>query len=156
MVKCFDCGTENIGGAIYCDNCGAELPEEVPVMTSNEDQSEFEFNAPDHANSAKLVLASTGEEIELPNKDEVIIGREDPVSAVFPDIDTAAIGGEEDGVSRRHAKITRDGDIYFVQDLNSVNYTFVNKTKVEPDEPVELNNGDELMLGRMKFTVHLN
>jgi len=156
MVKCLDCSTENIGGSVYCDNCGAELPEEIAVMSSNDDDSMIDFSAVDHSYSAKLVLAATGEDIDLPEKDEVVIGREDPVSAVFPDIDTSMMGGEEDGVSRNHAKITREGETYFVHDLNSVNCTFVNKAKVEPDEPVELKNGDELMLGRMKLNVHLN
>ena len=156
MVKCLDCGTENIGGAIYCDNCGSELPEDVSVMVSDDSQPELNFSSIESSHRAKLIRVATGEEIELPDKDEIVIGREDPVSAIFPDIDTTLMGGEEDGVSRNHAKIRREGDTYFVYDLNSVNYTFVNKTKVNPDEPVELTDGDELMLGRMKFNVHLN
>lgn len=154
MIKCLDCGTENIGGALYCDNCGSELPDELTIMAPVELDSEME--SIDSGFNAKLILTATGEEIDLPEKDEIIIGREDPVSAIFPDIDTTLMGGEEDGVSRKHAKITRDGSVYLLHDLNSVNYTFVNKARVEPEKPVEIKSGDELMLGRMKFSVHLN
>src|SRR4051812_18449297 len=47
-------------------------------------------------------------------------------------------------VSRRHAQLTRDGDSYFVEDLNSGNGTFVNgkriaaRTLLHSDDRVKL------------------
>jgi pSer/pThr/pTyr-binding forkhead associated (FHA) protein len=152
MITCQECSAENLDGMLYCDECGAELTDASP-SDSDYDLDDLEDMIPVSGPSAKLILASNGEEIVLPEKEEIVIGREDPVSAVFPDVDTTMYGGEDDGVSRKHAKIYRDGESYFIEDLNSVNFTFVNKNKVDVATPSPLSNGDELMLGRLKFTV---
>lgn len=152
MTQCSDCGTENIDGMLYCENCGAELNETEPSESFTETEEIIPIGGP----TLKLIVANTGEEIFMPEKDEVIIGREDPVSAVFPDIDTTAYGGEDDGVSRKHAKISRQGDEYFIEDLNSVNSTFLNKNKLDPESPLLISDGDELMLGRLKLNVALS
>ena len=152
MITCIDCGTENIDGMLYCENCGAELSEASEYESSTDSDNII----PVGGATAKLIVASTGEEIVLPEKDEIVVGREDPVDAIFPDIDTTGYGGEEDGVSRKHAKISRLDDGYFVEDLNSVNATFVNKTKLEPQIPSPITDGDEVMFGRLKFNVALS
>ena len=36
---------------------------------------------------------------------------------------------------------------YMFEDLNSVNGTLVNKQRIPPNQPVQLNNGDEIRLG---------
>lgn len=149
MIKCLDCGAENIEGMLYCDECGAELSDYVSSEDSSEDQMMFPLDGP----SLKLIINNTGEEILLPEKEEIIIGREDPVSAIFPDVDTTNFGGEDDGVSRKHARITKQGEDYFIEDLNSVNSTFLNKMKLDPETPSPIANGDELMLGRLKFNI---
>lgn len=149
MIKCLECSTENLDGALFCENCGAEL---TVTDFSESDQVADGFDSIGEA-TLKLVVASTGDEIVVPEKDQVIVGREDPVDSVFPDIDTTGFGGEDDGVSRQHAKIIRDGGSYLVEDMNSVNSTFINKSKVEPGSPSLLKDGDELMLGRLKFNV---
>lgn len=151
MISCQECNTENMDGALYCENCGAELDD----MLVSEIGTEEDFTTESGAH-LRLIVSSTGEEISLPDKEEVILGREDPVSAVFPDIELTAYGAEEDGVSRKHARITHQGDDYFIEDLHSVNLTFVNKEKLEPDTPIPISDGDELMLGRLKFNVVLS
>jgi len=149
MVKCLDCGAENIEGMLYCEECGAELSDLALPDSTTVNESIITVDGP----SLKLVVVNTGEEIFLPEKDEVIIGREDPISAIFPDIDTTLYGGEDDGVSRKHARILHQGEDFYVEDLNSVNATFLNKTKLEPEVPRPISDGDELMLGRLKFNI---
>jgi len=151
MITCLECNAENFEGALYCENCGADL--EGIIASDNSSQQEF---IPVGGPALKLVLADTGEEIGLPEKDEVLVGREDPASSIFPDIDTTPYNGEEDGVSRRHARIFQQGREYYVEDLNSINSTFLNKNKLEPHSPNVIADGDELMLGRLKFKVSLN
>jgi len=148
MIICQECNTENVDGALYCENCGADLDEMLAPVTSGANSLSSEAIVP-----LKLIVAATGEEIPMPDKDEIILGREDPVSAIFPDIELTAYGAEEDGVSRKHARITHSGDSYFIEDLHSVNLTFLNKEKLEPDTPFPISDGDELMLGRLKFQV---
>lgn len=151
MVTCLECNAENFDGALYCENCGADLEGILAADNSNE-QEFFSVGGP----SLKLVLTDTGEEISVPEKDEILLGREDPVSSIFPDIDTTPYSGEEDGVSRNHAKILQQGTDYYVEDLNSVNSTFLNKVKLEPNTPSPIVDGDELMLGRLKFRIAMN
>ncbi len=89
-----------------------------------------------------------------PGKTEIVIGREDPVSNVFPEIDLTAHGGDEGGVSRRHARIVIQGAQVFIEDLNSTNYTYVNQQRLVPGQPHPLNDGDEIRLGRVKLNFY--
>ena len=97
---------------------------------------------------------ATGASFDLAGKSEVIIGREDPVSNIYPDVDLTPHGGEEDGVSRVHAKLLINGSQYLVEDQNSTNHTFVNKQKLAPKVPTPIKDGDELKLGRSVLTFH--
>ena len=56
-------------------------------------------------------------------------------------------------VSRRHCRFVRRGDEIWVQDLESLNGTFVNGCLAIFPTPV--NHGDELRLGPMSFRVAL-
>jgi diguanylate cyclase (GGDEF)-like protein len=51
---------------------------------------------------------------------------------------------EDDGVSRRHARLVREGDAYYVEDLGSANGTFVQGRKIERHR---LSDGDVFQLG---------
>ena len=101
---------------------------------------------------AQLVMAD-GTQIQLVGKAEYLLGREDATSAYVPDIDLAPYGAEQSGVSRRHAKIVAQGG-YFLEDLNSVNGSFVNRQKLLPGQRMPLNNGDEIRLGKLALTFH--
>jgi len=147
-MKCPECETENVEGALFCDECGSKLAEgELQAPEATDDAPETP-EAPE-AVGMVLVLKDSGEEIELPEADEVTIGREDPVSEIFPDIDLTPHGGEEGGVSRSHCKIIKQGDEYKIEDLEATNLTFVNKKKLEPHQPEALNEGDEIRLGKV-------
>ncbi len=95
-----------------------------------------------------LMVVADGTRINLA-RSEVLVGRVDPVSGVFPEVDLTPHGGEEGGVSRRHLKITQGGDQYFVEDLNSTNGTWIGQSRVQPGARVPLNNGDQLRLGKV-------
>ena len=51
---------------------------------------------------------------------------------------------EDPGVSRRHARVSREGTTYFVEDLGSTNQTLVNE---EPATRIELHDGDQIAVG---------
>jgi len=57
----------------------------------------------------------------------------------------------EGGVSRRHFKITHVGGQYMIEDLNSTNYTMVNRQRVQPGQAVPLADGDEVRAGRVRL-----
>jgi pSer/pThr/pTyr-binding forkhead associated (FHA) protein len=91
----------------------------------------------------------------LPAKDEILLGREDPVSGIFPDIDLTPHGGEEGGVSRRHARIVLEGGTFYIVDLNSTNLTYVNRQRLAPDTRQPLKDGDDIRCGRVSLVFKL-
>ena len=101
---------------------------------------------------AFLEVEGTEQKISLDDKAEYTLGRTDPASHSFPDIDLTPHNGVEAGVSRRHAKVTRLGeDRFYVMDLSSTNFTHINGEKLEAFEPKVLADGDEIFLGTLKL-----
>jgi len=107
------------------------------------------MSAPAAITAPKLVVDADNTSFDLSGKSEWMIGREDPVSSIFPDIDLTPHGGEEGGVSRLHAKLYVQGNQYLIEDQNSTNFTFVNKQKLAPKTPTPIKDGDEIKLGRV-------
>jgi pSer/pThr/pTyr-binding forkhead associated (FHA) protein len=142
-MKCKECQMENIEGALFCEECGAKLEEKQELIETA-----------GAAAGAELAFASPdGSTLEIPSKEEVMIGREDPISEVFPDVDLTGLGGMEKGVSRKHAVIHREGADYTVEDLGSTNGTFVNKKRIQPHAPQTIKPGDEVRFGKLALSV---
>jgi hypothetical protein len=152
---CPSCGAINPAGEAFCSNCGSMLgagapatsapaqavspaPAAAPVMPS----------APAALN-AKIIVESDNQEFDLSGKDNVLIGREDAVSNIFPDVDLTPHGGEEGGVSRMHARIFVESGQYLLEDENSTNFTFLNRQKLAAKTPTPLHDDDEIKLGRV-------
>jgi pSer/pThr/pTyr-binding forkhead associated (FHA) protein len=51
-------------------------------------------------------------------------------------------------VSRRHAEFHREGGVFTVRDVGSLNGTFVNRVRVES---ATLSNGDEVQIGKFRL-----
>ena len=104
---------------------------------------------------AFLEVEGIEQKIGLEEKTEYTLGRVDPATHSFPDIDLTPFGGTDAGVSRRHAKITRLGeDRFYIMDLSSTNFTHVNGEKLEAFEPRILSDGDEVFVGTLKMIFH--
>jgi hypothetical protein len=85
----------------------------------------------------------------IPPREVILIGRRDPVSGSYPDIDLSGEAEFSASVSRRHARITMLEKQLFIEDLNSTNFTRLNGKKLEPGQKYPLKNGDELKLGEV-------
>jgi len=101
--------------------------------------------------SGPRLMSSDGASISLPPKDELVVGREDPVSGIHPDVDLTAHGGEAGGVSRRHAVLRQQGGQWSVTDLDSTNYTRVDGNRITPNTEVPLQDGAQVHFGRVQF-----
>ena len=166
MIKCPVCQAEHPENTLFCDECGSYLqggnqketdPLAAAEVTWMEREETSEVPAEEEVASPvslKLSVPDSGRDVELPLTKEVNIGRLDPASASFPDIDLTSDGGLEKGVSRRHAKITRRGNEVFIEDLGSINGTFLNRKKLTPYLPQVLKSGDELQLGKLILRVN--
>ncbi len=148
-MYCPACGFRNVDGADFCARCGASL------LADQDDQTQTTASyvpgaeeqtpqAPQDIlpEGASLVLRSgggrAGETYALQN-DRTTIGRH-PDSTIF-------LGDVT--VSRSHCVIEREGSAYFIVDQESLNGTYVNRRRVEREL---LNDGDELQIGKYKFT----
>lgn len=153
-IRCSQ-GHENPDGSAFCDECGEPLSSaaSMPVSAPAAPMSAPAVSAPAETAHPKLIVESDNAVFDLTGKTEVMIGREDPISNIYPDVDLTPHGGEEGGVSRMHAKLLINGGQYLVEDQNSTNFTYVNRQRLQPKTPTPINNGDELKLGRvaMKF-----
>ena len=76
------------------------------------------------------------------DQNEVLIGRDGDSDI---QIDNIAVSRKHARITREHSRITKGPDDYFVEDLNSINGTFVNGQKVSKKL---LNTGDEIAIGK--------
>ena len=196
MIKCSECGYENMDGLDYCDGCGAKLaaaaaaapeaaaPAPAPEPEKPADAAPAEepkasdaptgeikpeaapAPAPEPAAPAAAVAAFKAN-LKIvrgsPRKDQVfpledgnnLVGRWDPETGSFPEVDLDA-DDPEAKISRKHALIRiADGKIT-VEDIGSLNGTYVNRgARLQPGSPVELKTGDEIIIGKtfLKLTI---
>jgi len=95
----------------------------------------------------RLVDLASGTAFFFSKGDETTIGRADPVTGILPDIDLTPVD-QNRSVSRRHAKIIRSGDEFCVlEEVGTVNGTFVNDGRIPTGSPVAIHNGDMLKIG---------
>lgn len=96
--------------------------------------------------SARLLHVQTNTTLELPGNISVIhIGK--PNDLVPPDIDVSGFPHSEI-VSRSHADIRVEGDVYFIEDLASSNGTYINNAPLPKGNRHRLRPGDRIALGK--------
>jgi CRP-like cAMP-binding protein len=99
------------------------------------------------AEQHRLVDVATGTAFFLSTGDETTIGRADPVTGILPDIDLTPVDNNR-SVSRRHAKIIKAGDEYHVlEEVGTVNGTYVNEQRIPTGVPVTIHHGDLVKIG---------
>ena len=107
------------------------------------------------ANQVKLTISrgeTQGKEFIL-QQGENLVGRWDPDYGAFPEIDLESHDPEAK-VSRKHALIRLTGNAVTLEDLGSLNGTFVNRgSRLEKGKPVDVKVGDELIVGKTFLTL---
>jgi len=82
-----------------------------------------------------------------------LVGRWDPETGSFPEVDLEA-DDPEAKISRKHALIRIDGSKITVEDIGSLNGTYVNRQpRLAPGAPHDLKDGDEIIIGKTFFKV---
>jgi FHA domain-containing protein/zinc ribbon protein len=146
-VYCPECGFQNPEAANYCSKCGAPLhaPESgeqtetfSPAMREELIESLGDLQVSGPALVVRSGGGRTGETFS-PEGDRTTIGRS-PDCGVFLDDVT---------VSRRHAALVRSDGGWQIEDLGSLNGTFVNRRRVD-SAPLE--DGDEIQIGKYRLT----
>ena len=195
MIKCGECGYENMDGLDYCDGCGAKItaaasagdgaaapaaepsaqPAAVePVAASEAPTGEIKppepapegappapepsAGAPPAASAAasvprfkaKFEVVRGGRKgQEFPIEDgNSFIGRWDPETGSFPEVDLEQ-DDPEAKISRKHALVRIENGKITVEDIGSLNGTYVNRQpRLQPGTPVEIKSGDEIIIGK--------
>jgi hypothetical protein len=149
-LHCSECGFVNPEGANYCQKCGAYLArsegEDASTMAYKVGETgEYEpvdvTDEVDRAGAALVVRSGggrAGESFTI-DRDRMSIGRT-PDAAVFLDDVT---------VSRNHALLVRRDDGLYIDDLGSLNGTYVNRRRIESHR---LEEGDEIQVGKYKLS----
>jgi hypothetical protein len=149
-LHCTECGFLNAEGANYCQRCGAlleraqEAGEPVTATYRIDDTGELvpvEIEQVTARGPALVIRAGGGRvgESFAVDRERTSIGRR-PDAEVFLDDVT---------VSRDHALLVRRSGDYYLDDLGSLNGTYVNRHRIESHR---LEDGDELQVGKFKLT----
>jgi hypothetical protein len=206
MIKCGECGYENMDGLDYCDGCGAKLnaaaggapaggggggggapaaetkPAEAPAAAEPAAEAKPSGDGAAPAEEPKPAEAPTGEikkdegapaeaaapaaamaafkarlqvvrggrkgqEFALEDGNN-LIGRWDPETGSFPEVDLDA-DDPEAKISRKHALLRIDAGKITIEDIGSLNGTYVNRQpRLQPGSPVDLKTGDEIIIGK--------
>jgi pSer/pThr/pTyr-binding forkhead associated (FHA) protein len=158
MIKCPHCESVYPENTLFCEECGSYLTvgDEQATESLGEESEAGVSKEPVSSTFITLVLeVESGGRIELPLSKEVMLGRLDASRAVFPDVDLTSEDGMDKGVSRRHAIISRRKDQVFLEDLGSLNGTFLNAHQLVPEMPYPIKDGDQVQLGKLVLTIHL-
>ena len=148
-MHCPECGFVNSEGANYCQKCGAFLSDvqgesdDTTAAWQLDETGDMRPLDPEAvAQGGTLVIRSgggrSGETFQVAGE-QMRIGRS-PDAEVFLDDVT---------VSRNHALLVRRRDGLFIDDLGSLNGTYVNRRRIESHKLVD---GDELQIGKYKLT----
>jgi pSer/pThr/pTyr-binding forkhead associated (FHA) protein len=146
-VYCQECGFQNPEAANYCSRCGALLEKgehaaETTQTFSPEDVGDSTQAPVEGLEGPALVVRSGGGragETFRPQGQRTRIGRS-PDCEIFLDDVT---------VSRNHAVLLEQDGRFRVEDQGSLNGTFVNRSRIDS---AELENGDELQIGKYRLT----
>jgi hypothetical protein len=174
------CQHENIEGALFCDQCGANVGDEAPLAALRprrqtdqlldpylagpdqhrpetvvlDDREEEQQPVPkDAPPDSFFLITASGRRIPVPAREQVILGRVDSRSGMRPDIDLTLEGAGQAGVSRRHCRLMWRSGQWMVEDLMSTNYTLVNGARIPSHTPTPVAAGDEIRLGKLVLTV---
>jgi hypothetical protein len=83
------------------------------------------------------------------------IGRRDPVTRFQPDVDLTPLDPERTS-SRRHARLYRqDGQVWVVEEIGTLNGTFVKGERLETAVPAPVASGDGVRFGLVEFVFRL-
>lgn len=91
--------------------------------------------------SLRRIHSAAGQDEYIITEDSVSIGCGASADIVIKD----------SGISRLHARIIREGEMYFIKDMNSTNGTWINDRRISVYELCPIKNGDVIKLAKSCF-----
>lgn len=159
MQTCSQCGSQNADEARFCSHCGhalesAAVPAETTAtITFGATPAPSEVDERGSLNESDAAAADA-----LPAGNALLIVQRGPGSGsrYLLDTDTVSAGRHPESdifldditVSRRHVEFHREAGTFRVNDVGSLNGTYVNRDRI--DEAL-LQNGDEVRIGKFRL-----
>ncbi len=153
-LHCQECGFVNPEGANYCQKCGAFLGDGSHDASAADGETTAAYQVDESgelrpvdleritAEGATLVIRSgggrAGEAFEL-GGEQTRVGRSTESDVFLDDVT----------VSRNHALLVHRRDGVYIDDLGSLNGTYINRRRIDSHK---LADGDELQIGKYKLT----
>lgn len=180
QVSCPNCEHLNPTTAATCENCKAVLitpvdnpddakPATIPIDADDSAQTistrniddlrdgEEAFNTGKAMIQGDLVLMvqPSGKKFVLSGNqlNEVVLGRRNQETGYAPTVDLTDVNGQKQGVSRRHATLTRRDSLLLLIDHNSTNGTFLNGKRLAPEQPRVVRDSDMIRLGQLEILI---
>ena len=164
MPFCTECGHQNPDDARFCSQCGKRLAPAAPAGA--EDPSEttatITFGAPakEAEHQERMLNDADAAAVDaLPAGSALLVVQRGPSagSRFLLDTDVVAAGRHPDSeiflddvtVSRNHALLVHRRDGRYIDDLGSLNGTYVNRRRIESHK---LEDGDEIQIGKYKLS----
>jgi hypothetical protein len=166
MIICPNCQHQELPGALFCSECGAQLAFTEKLSTQTIQKVEEETSKPVVIPAGErttgtlkpgtdslisLHLVDTGKTLPLVGRTEFTLGRVTDGQPILPDVDLTPYEAYSQGVSRLHAAVKVVNQRIVIMDLGSSNGTRVNGQKIVPNVDYPVNNGDMLALGRLRI-----
>lgn len=152
-MTCPKCGANNSAGSNFCNQCGQAL------MSSIETTKVIAAVVDDATSIMELDSDELGAISQLPEDAALLIVQRGSGAGAryLLDSEVTSVGRHPDSdifldditVSRHHARFVRRGAEMMVEDLGSLNGTYVNRTLVDGSAVLRL--GDEVQIGKFRL-----
>jgi pSer/pThr/pTyr-binding forkhead associated (FHA) protein len=168
MILCPNCHHQEITGALFCSECGAQLvttdriatqsirrqPSDFLSSLENSGQSPSQTSPTSTVDAVvSLYLVDSGQILHLAGRNEFTLGRVAEGQPILPDVDLSPYEAYTQGVSRLHSCLKIINQRVVITDLGSSNGTRVNGQKIMPHIDYPLNHGDVVALGKLKVQI---
>lgn len=168
MIICPNCRHEEVAGALFCSECGAQLvfsdttnttafPEKKMKMDELPGTAPMQPNMTSTLRARILVhIIENGKLIPVPDKTEFTVGRASEGQPITPDVDLGEFNAFDYGVSRLHIVVRLTGEKLTVMDLGSSNGTFINGIRLSSNSEQVISSGDVVSLGKFRIQILVN
>jgi len=167
MILCPNCHHQEVAGALFCSECGAQLVavDRVATQAIRRNPSDI-LTSPDAKPPqtqpsqpsavdavVSLYLVDSGQILHLAGRTEFTLGRVVEGQPILPDVDLSPYEAYTQGVSRLHSCLKIINQRVGITDLGSSNGTRVNGQKILPHIDYPLNHGNMVALGKLKIQI---
>ena len=167
VVFCAACHHKNPADAKLCSFCGSPLIRIKPAKSTTgkltwpvgftpgrEVLTKRQLPELPENSFALIIMDDFDHPLIVEARNTIYLGRFiQPPSASF--INLSDYGAAKLGVSRSHARIIWTDGVYSLEDLASMNGTWLNYQRLIFGKSYELHDGDTILLGQLQLTFHL-